>query len=328
MIWTTYQTQKMKPETKQWLMKKTMILILLLMTAAVIAVYLLFFRGPQGEVLESQQFDDAYNQVCASPKLPPLEYRGVESFFTYLTKPDDQHCYSWVEFGGEKIPIPSQSEAECNDEIRKTKFMCFNEEYEMTADPCLVYSFSKDMDDQFERDMNMFSCEVHAFDHEKVTVAEHTSRTEFWKEHSWDIAEFPYDKNNDDGSVIKRRSLNYIVKSLGHEGREMKFLKSDLEGREWILLKQIITHSDLIDIRQIGVRLHIPISVNKMSGESRHSYFAKLFKIFQGLNCLGYKYVLGRAIRYYKGAVRIPEMKNQTFFPAYEVNWVKMLPSK
>jgi len=57
-----------------------------------------------------------------------------------------------------------QTDSNCNDEIRKEKFICFNDEYKANMDPCLIYSFGKDLDEQFERDMHMFSCEVHAFD--------------------------------------------------------------------------------------------------------------------------------------------------------------------
>lgn len=48
-------------------------------------------------------------------------------------------------------------------------------------------------------------------------------------------------------------------------------------------------------------------------------------QVFQGLRCAGYKYVLGRPVRYYKGSLRIPEMANRTFYPAYEINWAKVL---
>lgn len=326
MIWTT-QNYKVSPESQQWIKRRWLSALLaaaLVTIGAGLAGYLVFWRTPS-EVFQVVKFEDKLREVCASPQLPVLEYRGVQSFFNHLSHPDADHCYSWVEFGGEKIPVPSQSEKECADEVRKTKYICFNEEYEMTHDPCLVYSFGKDVDSQFERDMNMFSCEVHAFDHEKVTEAEHVKRTDFWLEHAWNIGEVPYDKPEGDGLLQRRRSLDYIINALSHTGRQVKFLKSDLEGREWILLRQVITHLHLLDIRQIGVRLHVPITVNQMSGEARHQYFAKLFQVFQGLQCAGYKYVLGREIRYYKGALKIPEMGNQTFYPAYEVNWAKVL---
>ena len=61
-----------------------------------------------------------------------------------------------------------QTQSECLDEIRKSKFICFNEEYEMVKDPCLIYSFTKDEDQQFERDMHMFSCPTHVFDAKQV----------------------------------------------------------------------------------------------------------------------------------------------------------------
>ncbi|XP_066947005.1 uncharacterized protein [Macrobrachium rosenbergii] len=318
----THDDTKTNSWWHQWLAKRLIAVLVLVVIAGAIG-YFFAFPSADYEVFQSPGFDEKLKEVCQSPALPMLEYRGVQSFFQYLTHPDSDYCYSWVEFGGEKIPIPSQSERECADEVRKSKYACFNDEYKMTHDPCLIYSFDKDYDNQFERDMDMFSCEVHAFDINKVKEAEHVQRTEFWKEHAWTIGEYPYDKPQDGGGVERRRSLDYITTALKHRNREIKLLKSDMEGREWILLRQIITHSQTIDIKQIAVRLHIPTSVNVMSGESRHEYFGKLFQVFQGLNCAGYKYVLGRPIRYYKGTLRIPEMTNRTFYPAYEVNWVK-----
>ncbi|XP_069949553.1 uncharacterized protein [Cherax quadricarinatus] len=324
MIWSTYSHNRSSGKQYWTRYKRTYVVVMIAATTASALLYLLL-RRVQNEVHPVSKFEDKLREACANPLLPMLEYRGVQSFFEYLTKPDDSHCYSWVEFGGEKIPIPSQSEKECTDEVRKTKYICFNEEYNMTHDPCLVYSFGKDVDNQFERDMELFSCEVHAFDHEKVTEAEHVQRSEFWREHAWNIAAFPYDLPEEGGKVQRRRSLDYIVGALSHGGRQINFLKSDLEGREWILLRQVISSLHLLDVRQIGVRLHIPVDVNKKTGEARHQYFAKLFQVFQGLQCAGYKYVMGRAIRYYKGVVRIPEIGNITYFPAYEVNWAKVV---
>ncbi|XP_037801393.1 uncharacterized protein LOC119596297 [Penaeus monodon] len=323
MIWTT-QNLKMSPETKSWAMKKWVLVVVAAALTVSAFVGYLFVSGPEAEVYSTVSFEDRLKELCASPKLPMPEYRGVKSFFDFLTNTDADHCYSWVEFGGEKIPIPSQSEKDCADEVRKSKYICFNDEYKMTHDPCVIYSFDQDADSQFERDMDMFSCEVHSFDLEKVKH-EHVHRTEFWKEHSWTIGEFPYDKPLEDGTFERRRSLDFIAKALGHTGREIKYIKSDLEGREWILLRQIVTHSDLIDIRQAGLRMHIPLSVNQMTGEARHEYFARLFKVFQGMSCAGYKYVLGRPIKYYKGIIKVPEMSNTTFFPAYEINWAKVI---
>lgn len=321
-MWTA-EHSKNKMWWQTWLAKRVLIVLILASFAGVIA-YFFVNKGGDYEVIQVAKFEEKLKEICAEPRLPLLEYRGVESFFNYLLHPDSEYCYSWVEFGGEKIPIPSQSGMECADEIRKSKYACFNEEYKMTHDPCLIYSFDKDDDNQFERDMDMFSCEIHAFDPQKVTEAEHVHRTEFWREHAWTIGEFPYDQPQEGGNVQRRRSLDFITTALEHQGREIKLLKSDLEGREWILLRQVVTNSKLLDIKQVAVRLHIPMTVNQMTGESRHEYFAKLYQVFQGLNCAGYKYVLGRPIRYYKGVLKIPEMGNRTFFPAYEVNWVKV----
>jgi len=42
------------------------------------------------------------------------------------------------------------------------------------------------------------------------------------------------------------------------------------------------------------------------------------------MSCAGYRYVLGRPVKYYRGGIRFPEV-NRTLFAAYEVNFVKDL---
>ncbi|KAF2353657.1 Methyltransferase domain [Trinorchestia longiramus] len=315
--------------------KKLLVLVAVGVVILCAGVYCFVLRAPAEDTHFTLKFDDVLKKVCRTPKIPLPPYEGVHTFFQFLTNPDVDFCYSWIEFGGEKLPISAQSEEECNDEVRKAKFMCFNDEYQMNLDPCLTYSFGKDLDSQFERDMHLFSCETHAFD-VHVEEGEHIKRSQFWHEHRWDIAEFPYDippgekLNPAKGEVdtgtptlpTLRRSLDFITTMLQHTGREVKFVKSDLVGREWILLKQLITYNHLADFRQIGLRIHLPPKTRTMSREARHEVYSKLYEVLQGLSCIGYRYVLSRPIKYYKGGIRIPEM-NRTFYPAYEVNFAK-----
>ncbi|XP_018019041.1 uncharacterized protein LOC108675533 isoform X1 [Hyalella azteca] len=299
-----------------------------------VGAYYFATRTPGADTHVARDFEKILTEVCRAPKIPIPDYTGVETFFEFLMNPDVNFCYSWIEFGGEKLPLASQSEEECNDEVRKAKFMCFNDEFEMNLDPCLVYSFAKDLDSQFERDMHLFSCETHVFD-TQIEEGEHVQRSEFWYEHRWDISEFPYDlppgeklnpaKNEDNSNLpTLRRSMDFITTMLNHKGREIKFVKSDLLGREWILLKQIITYHDFADFRQIGLRVHLPPKTRSMSTKERHDTYLQLYQTFQGLSCLGYRYVMSRPIKYYKGGVRVPEM-NRTFYPAYEINFAKDL---
>lgn len=99
----------------------------------------------------------------------------------------------------------------------------------------------------------------------QVTEAEHVYMSEFWKEHAWGISELPYDKPQKDGHVERRRSLQYIGAALGHTGREIKYIKSDLQGREWILLKQILANLKLMDVRQVSENSHHIIYFSKRS---------------------------------------------------------------
>lgn len=111
--------------------------------------------------------------------------------------------------------------------------------------------------------MNGVEQEFHSFC--QVSEGEHVQRTQYWFEHSWTIAEFPYDHPQtpegeeektgggarSSGVVERRRSLDYIARAMGHTGKQLKFLKSDLEGREWILLRQVINNLRIFDIQQV-----------------------------------------------------------------------------
>ncbi|KAK7067629.1 hypothetical protein SK128_003992, partial [Halocaridina rubra] len=92
---------------QQWIAKRVFG-VLALGSVAGLAVYYIFHSRTISEIYQVTKFEDRLKEVCSNPKLPMLEYRGVQSFFHYLLHPDPDYCYSWVEFGGEKIPIPSQ----------------------------------------------------------------------------------------------------------------------------------------------------------------------------------------------------------------------------
>jgi len=316
--------------TLRWLVLPVLVVLVLFMSLALLSG--LYRRYSSSQLVREQMrivtFEERFEEICAAPKLPMPPYLGVSSFFDFLQNPETDFCYSWLEFGGEILPVKNADDAiECKDEVRKAKYVCFNDNYKFNHDPCLVYSFRKDEDDQFERDMHLFSCEAHAFDTDKVTLAEHIKRSQFWFEHAYDISEFPHDvpaSEDPKGILRRRRPLDMILKQLQHERREIKYIKSDLLDRDWMLLKQILVHQDKADVRQIGLQLRLPGGVHLMSKSERHDNFQKLFKVFQGLACSGYRYIMARPIKYNKGGILVPEM-NKTFYRSYEVNFAKDL---
>ncbi|XP_018019044.1 uncharacterized protein LOC108675535 [Hyalella azteca] len=112
----------------------------------------------------------SYKLCAGSPRrLPP--YGGLPSFFAALLNPDAKFCFAWLKFGGELNFINkmiSQSGDQCVNGLYGSKYVCFNPEYRMNEDPCLVYAFSHPTENQFEKDMELFSCQVHSFVSYKV----------------------------------------------------------------------------------------------------------------------------------------------------------------
>jgi len=48
------------------------------------------------------------------------------------------------------------------------KHICFNKEYGMYEDSCLVYAFSDTYLNNLEKDLTRFKCEVHSFHYDAV----------------------------------------------------------------------------------------------------------------------------------------------------------------
>ncbi|XP_047474060.1 uncharacterized protein LOC125028630 [Penaeus chinensis] len=204
------------------------------------------------------------------------------------------------------------------------RYVCANVSNDGEGESCLVYYFTVVDNEQFKKDMDKLTCHVHEIvDKLKKEVEE----SEKWpRKHPWQISEISYDKVLPGGSVRHRRSLRDIVTSLGHVGRKVRFLRADLLGQEWTLLRQVVTNYNMINVRQISVGLHIPLSVNQLTVEERNRYFGDLFKVFEGLTCLGYKHVRVEGIETARNRLVVPEMGGATLPSFFEVHWVKAAP--
>ncbi|XP_018015872.1 uncharacterized protein LOC108672677 [Hyalella azteca] len=252
-------------------------------------------------------------KLCAgSPRrLPP--YGGVPSFFAALLNPDAKFCYAWLKFGGElnfKTKRILHTGEQCTDDLYGSKYVCFNPEYKMNEDPCLVYAFSEPTDNQFEKDMELFSCEVHSFVSYKTLGFDRIQRSKFYIQHPWILSDDHRDERVDvqsryDDTVFGRhlyhkinqyRPLDFIITSLAHERKEIKFVKSDIPSLGNLLLKQIVKFRNEVDIRQI----------------------------FEGLTCAGYKFVRVEPVTIYSKTIHVKET-NQSYHPAFTVNFIKDL---
>ncbi|XP_042877555.1 uncharacterized protein LOC122256735 [Penaeus japonicus] len=264
-------------------------------------------------------FEATLKKVCRTSSLPRLEYKGVESFFEYLLNPDKSFCSSWLDFTRE-----NKTKSRTRRDSQFGRHVCATAGGDEQEETCLVYYFTVVDDAQFKKDMDKLTCHVHAIvDKLKQEVKE----SEEWpRRHPWQISELSYDRALPGGSIRRRRSLKDIVTSLGHVGRKVMFLRADLRGQEWTLLRQVVTYHNLIDVRQISVGLHVPLSVNKLTMEERKRYFENSFKVFEGLTCLGYKHVRVAAIETDGTRMVVPEMGSVTLPSYYEVHWVKAAP--
>ncbi|XP_027222190.2 uncharacterized protein [Penaeus vannamei] len=265
------------------------------------------------------EYEATLKEVCRTSSLPRLQYKGVESFFEYLLNPDKSFCTSWVDFSKE-----GEAESRVRRDSHYGRYVCANASDDGVGESCLVYYFTVVDDEQFKKDMDKLTCHVHEIVDKLKKEVEESEKSP--RRHPWQISEISYDRVLPGGSVKRRRSLKDIVTSLGHVGRKVRFLRADLHGQEWTLLRQVVMNHDIINVHQISIGLHIPLSVNRLTMEERRRYFEDLYQVFKGLACLGYKHVRVEAIETDSSRLVVPEMGGATLPSFYEVHWVKTAP--
>ncbi|KAF0304019.1 Methyltransferase-like protein 24 [Amphibalanus amphitrite] len=136
------------------------------------------------------------------------------------------------------------------------KTVCLDDGLLPPGGPCLVYSFGIRDDLSFETEMVRFGCTVHAFD---PTVRLNTSALpdglnvhylgvdgRSWTHHSG-------------GMAMQLMTLTDLVRHLGHEGRQIDYIKLDAEGSEWSILNEQLTslHGVLPRVPQLHVEFHL-----------------------------------------------------------------------
>ncbi|XP_050734550.1 uncharacterized protein LOC127007497 isoform X2 [Eriocheir sinensis] len=176
--------------------------------------------------------------------------------------------------------------------------VCLDEGAGVVPRDCLVYSFGVGNDFTFDTHMQDLGCEVHAFDHDNDhEIYDHRlGPTAFF--HKTRIgAETGYTRFCDAiacNPLIHYLALADITKSLGHQGRRLAYLKMDIEGEEWTVLRQILSHppatATLAATSQLSLEIHLDLNGNKTVVEKREQISSYL-SVLSSLSSLGFRLV-------------------------------------
>jgi len=175
------------------------------------------------------------------------------------------------------------------------------EKKERGEPPCLVYSVGSANNVGFEAAVTQYTqCEVHTFD---PTLTKPFVGDKYATFHPWGLG-------NDGEHVtfgasnFTTKSLETIVKDLGHTGRTIDVLKIDCEGCEWHVMPKVFDSMKAgnLKIDQVLIEVHTPY----LPGGTGDAHVAFLKKFFEqaddaGLRifhkernhwgCVGYKCV-------------------------------------
>ena len=162
------------------------------------------------------------------------------------------HYFAWTNysscklvhnFGGWILENPSGLDGQ--------KAVCIDPSVAPQPKNCIVYSFGIDNEWSFDEYMEMYGCEVFAFD--PSMGMKHHNYSQHIHFYSWGLSY--QDERLQNGWEM--RSLSSIYNALGHN-TVIDYLKIDIELGEWKVLPNIIKSGMLSKVRQLGIEFHLP----------------------------------------------------------------------
>ncbi len=200
------------------------------------------------------------------------------------------------------------------------KIVCMDNLHEaVKKGQCLIYSFGLAEDWDFEAKMAKIGCVVHAYD-PNVDMPKKYQKIENLHFHRIGLSNTVGKLKNGapDGSVRKMDvlTLEEAIKRNNDEGKEITYLKMDVEGAEFYALPQMVTSGVFEHIRQLGIEMHTG-SRNLPKPNIIKKHLNKTLKVFKELQetygfrliaynangCMGKKYCLTRSYHNYHDLV-------------------------
>lgn len=199
--------------------------------------------------------------------LRSVDSLSAEEIFAYFDWKNHTSCELVHAFGGLVFQEGMRGQkAVCMDPLLRP----------VRAKKCLVYTFGKDLNSTFARDMVRFNCEVYVFSRKLIEP----NITLMLGNKSEMYHRFPLELGNEDTDDSK--TLLEIYRILYIENKVVDFVNIDLlePETEWPILEQILSTKILAAVRQISITVHL--SKDKDINELRRR--AKLIKTLEELD--------------------------------------------
>ncbi|KAL7642977.1 UNVERIFIED_CONTAM: hypothetical protein RMT77_006266 [Armadillidium vulgare] len=256
-------------------------------------------------VSSTQSEEDDYNEC----EIPPLT--DLEDFFDYGKRKKYQ-CQNLKEIGGNKRR---------ND---GSKFVCFDEQFQIIRNDCIVLSFGISNEWSFDDGMYKLGCTVYAFD--PTMGKEDFDRKPQIHFYNLGLSNFKGMKK------LTRRKAKFkvdryenILLKLNLTEKKIDYLKIDIEGSEMDFFDDVFTNSShlLKNVKQIGVEIHSGrIPKGDINEETiKNGSFDRLWREMHQLECNNFQ-----LLHYEQNRVKGNHFKfrNRTESTCYEIVWVNV----
>ncbi|KAG0726179.1 Methyltransferase-like protein 24 [Chionoecetes opilio] len=209
--------------------------------------------------------------------VPGLE--SIEQYRAYLHHAEVQ-CNNLKTFGG-KPPAPDAGK----------KRVCLDDRFNIQPGNCVVFSFGVNNEWSFEDDFDKFGCKVYAYD-PTMGKKDH-QRSPNIKFMAKGIASYNGTKNigmEKNWSMQKVDRFENLVREAGVEGREIDYVKLDVELSEIDFMQDMLFNSPhvLAAIKQIGMEVHDGPFKGDLSQASLYQVF---WPYFMKMRCAGFRLI-------------------------------------
>ncbi|XP_037076055.1 methyltransferase-like protein 24 [Pollicipes pollicipes] len=180
------------------------------------------------------------------PAPPDDDEELARALYHYLYNPE-LCCKRLTLFGGISV----------GRKIDGDKFICLDPEYAPSPGDCLVYSVGISYEWSFDRDVSDYGCEVHAFDPSMDPWAPNVTSfgARFYR---IGLA----GRSRVDHRGWRVMTLTDLRALLGHQRRQIDYLKVDIEGAEWDWLSGDM--ESLRAVRQMGMEVHMNVTATEL----------------------------------------------------------------
>lgn len=223
--------------------------------------------------------------------LPVHEISRMEDFFDYITKPAAQ-CESVVVMGGRKCH-------EFDDHV-----VCLEQTLGLDHEHCLVYSFGTGSG-SFESGMARLGCNVYTFDPHMSSRTDRRSG-----ERTWRIG--LHLSGNDSARIPGDRvmSLAEVMRSMGHRGQRVDYMRLDLDGDEWAALKKELANPGALSlVQQLGIQA--AVEVIELPDSQRLSRLTMIYQVLVAIEHSGLRLVSARPQAEEHACHELPELTDK-----------------